>query len=240
MTQSSGIWRLVLLPSVVVTWAVILVRLGGELVGGPAWLFSRDAGGGGAIVGIAWLVFVFGAYHGWRLAKTGRGPDRPGRAALLHVAALAAGIGGMFGLGAAGIINMEGDPNPNTAYWIGSVLGAASLLMLWAWPALFQANLAYAFLARLGVIAVTIPATLGGWDTHFSKAGKAGLQEQTWDHVMTLSTAQVCFWIPFTILGAGLFGSVAALFAGGRGSASVQPDQPSAAEVIGGGDIQLP
>ncbi|MHC4815256.1 MAG: hypothetical protein ACYTGW_20245 [Planctomycetota bacterium] len=236
MNQPPTIWRLVLWPPLAVTWAVLLIRLGGELIEGPAWLFCRDAGGGAAVVGISWLVVVFGAYFGWRLAKEGRGPNRPGGVLLVHVVANAVAIGGMFGLGAAGIIDFE-KPGPAIAYGFAAVCGGASLLMLWAWPALFLANLTYGFLARLGVIAVTIPATLYSWDTHFSKLGERGMQEATWGHVMKLSMAQICFWIPFTILVAGLFGALAAMFAGGPPAVSAQPDQAGAGGVVGGGDI---
>ena len=223
-----GIWRFVFLPAVVVTWAVILVRLGGELVEGPAWLFSRDAGGGGAVVGISWLVVVFGAYFGWRLARDGRGPRRPGLALLVHVLSIAAGVGVMFGLDKLGFLDFS-KPNPTIGYCFAVVLGSASLVMLWSWPALFKAHLAYAVLARLGIILVTIPATLGSWDTHFSKG--PDLVDPTWSSVVQLCTAQVCFWIPFTILVGGLFGFLAALF---------QPKQTSAAEMIGGTDVELP
>lgn len=208
----SSTWRLVLWPPAVVTWAVILLRLGGELVEGPAWLFSRQQGGGLAVVGIAWLVVLFGAWFGWCLAKDGRGPDRPVQNLFLHLVALAMGIGGMFGLGAAGVIDPD-NPNPASAFYIGAVLFASSLLMWWSWPGLFLTNLLYGVLARLGVILVTIPATLYSWDTHFSKLGPQGLQEATWAQVTRLSTAQVCFWIPFTILLGGLFGSIAAMCA---------------------------
>ncbi len=231
---SGGIWRLVFLPAVVVTWAVILVRLGGELVEGPAWLFSRQGGGGAAVVGISWLVVVFGAYFGWRLARDGRGPRRhSGLALLVHVLAIAAGIGVMLGLGELGFLDFS-KPNPTVAYCFAVVLGSASLVMLWSWPALFKAHLAYAILARLGIILVTIPAILGSWDTHFSK-GPDGAVDPTWSSVVLASTAQVCFWIPFTILGGGLCGSIAALIA-----SLVKPKQTSAAEMIGGTDIKLP
>ena len=92
-------------------------------------------------------------------------------------------------------------------------------------------------LARLGVILVTIPATLYSWDTHFNKLGPDAVQEASWAQVMRLSTAQVCFWIPFTILAGGLFGALFALFAGGRRRPSVQPDQSGAGGVVGGGDV---
>jgi hypothetical protein len=228
-------WRLVLLPPAVITWAVMLIRLGGELVGGPAWLFSREAGGGGAVVGISWLVVIFGAWFGWRLAKEGRGPKRPVMALLLHVAAQGVAVGGMLAAYHLQVVDFE-NPGPEIAYTFLAVLGTASLLMLWSWKELFMANLLYGFLARLGIILVTIPATLNSWDTHFNKAPK-GHVDPTWAGALGVSTAQVCFWIPFTVLVGGLFGSIAGLIASGRRGASIQPDQAGAAGMVGGGDI---
>ncbi len=214
-----GIWRLVFLPPVIITWAVILVRLGGELVEGPEWLFSRHQGGEMAVVGIAWLVVIFGAYFGWRLARDGRGPRRPpGLALLVHVLAIAAGVGVMFGLDKLGFLDFS-KPNPTVAYCFAVVLGSASLVMLWSWPALFKAHLAYAILARLGIILVTIPAILGSWDTHFSKGPDNTLLDPTWSSVVMASTAQVCFWIPYTIMVGGLCGSIAGMIAGRRRTA---------------------
>ncbi len=51
--------RLILVPAVI-TLAVTLLRLVGELQQWSSALFNRSAGGGGAIVGIVWLVPVFG------------------------------------------------------------------------------------------------------------------------------------------------------------------------------------
>jgi hypothetical protein len=52
------------------TLAVTLLRLMLELGKAPAWLAKRDAGGAGALIGIAWLPFVFGPYFAHRL-RTG-------------------------------------------------------------------------------------------------------------------------------------------------------------------------
>ena len=76
--------QLILVPAVI-TFAVTLLRLVGELQGWSPRLFSKAAGGGGAIVGISWLVVIFGAWFGWKLAKAGQRPGgdrasaRPGR-----------------------------------------------------------------------------------------------------------------------------------------------------------------
>jgi hypothetical protein len=65
--------RLVLWPAVV-TLAITLLRLVGELQGWSRFLFNPDAGGGGALVGISWLPFLFGPYFAWKLAKEGKPP----------------------------------------------------------------------------------------------------------------------------------------------------------------------
>jgi hypothetical protein len=66
--------RIVLWPAVV-TLAITLLRLAGELQGWSPTLFSPAAGGGGSPVGIAWLPFLFGPYFAWKLAKQGRPPQ---------------------------------------------------------------------------------------------------------------------------------------------------------------------
>ena len=53
--------RLILVAAVI-TLAVTLLRLVGELQQWSSALFNREPGGGGAIVGIVWLVPVFGIY----------------------------------------------------------------------------------------------------------------------------------------------------------------------------------
>jgi hypothetical protein len=61
---------LILVPAVI-TLAVTLLRLVGELLRWNPTLFSREAGGAGAIVGIVWLVPVFGGYFAWKLVQAG-------------------------------------------------------------------------------------------------------------------------------------------------------------------------
>ena len=71
--------RLILVPALV-TLAVTLVRLTGELLRWSPALFSREAGGGGALVGIVWLIPVFGILFGLRLAQAGQAPASVGKA----------------------------------------------------------------------------------------------------------------------------------------------------------------
>ena len=64
------ILRLVSGPALL-TLAVTLLRLILEGVQAPDWLASRKAGGGGALIGIAWLPLVFGPFFVARLRAPG-------------------------------------------------------------------------------------------------------------------------------------------------------------------------
>jgi hypothetical protein len=56
-----SIARLIFVPSAI-TLAVTLLRLIGELQHWSPVLFNPAPGGGGAIMGITWLVLIFGVY----------------------------------------------------------------------------------------------------------------------------------------------------------------------------------
>ena len=90
--------RLILVPALI-TLAVTLIRLIGELSRWSPSLFNREPGGPGALVGIVWLIPVFGIYFALRLARAGEGPSSAGRAIgwavlafALNIAALVATI----------------------------------------------------------------------------------------------------------------------------------------------------
>jgi hypothetical protein len=70
--------QLILVPALIAL-AVTIVRLVGELTGGPSSLFNRAAGGGGALIGIVWLVPIFGIYFAVRLARGGQAPESAGK-----------------------------------------------------------------------------------------------------------------------------------------------------------------
>ena len=63
--DASRIGKLILAPAVI-TLAVTLLRLVGELQGLSPALFNREGGGLGTFVGIVWLVPVFGGSELWR------------------------------------------------------------------------------------------------------------------------------------------------------------------------------
>jgi hypothetical protein len=90
-----NIMQLILIPSVI-TLAVTLLRLIGELQHWPTALFKREAGGVGSIIGIVWLAFVFGAYFALKLSAAGEAPASPGRPIGFTLLGLALVFGGAF------------------------------------------------------------------------------------------------------------------------------------------------
>src|SRR4249920_99051 len=86
-----SIRRLIAVPAVI-TFAVTLLRLVGELQRWSPKFFSREAGGGLAIIGIVWLVPIFGIYFAIRLSQAGHGPTSRGRAIGFALAALVLGF----------------------------------------------------------------------------------------------------------------------------------------------------
>src|SRR5574340_716424 len=100
-------WRLVAIPAAI-PLAVTLLRLTGELLHWSRTLFNPSAGGGGALVGIAWLAPLFGLYFGIVTARAGLGPRRPLATTILLVLGLAvlplSGIAAVkLGLGQQGL-----------------------------------------------------------------------------------------------------------------------------------------
>jgi len=68
-----SIFRIILVPALI-TLVVTLLRLVGELQNWSPAFFSREAGGGGALIGIAWLVPIFGVYFALKLSRGGAAP----------------------------------------------------------------------------------------------------------------------------------------------------------------------
>lgn len=185
---------LVLVPGLI-TLAVTLLRLVGELRGWSPAYFSRLPGGGLAIVGIAWLVPLVGAYLGWRLARAGvRSPD---------LASLAGWPAGALLLGLGIGYGLERVVEPS---WTGTLVLWAmvavfvGLMSFVTWPALGWPMLAYAAAARLPVALIMALAMRGRWGTHYDAPppGFPGLlPTERW--LWTGLLPQLTIWIAFTL-----------------------------------------
>jgi hypothetical protein len=62
--------KLITIPAVI-TLGITLLRLFAEFGNLPPWLASKEAGGGGALLGISWLPPFFGVYFTRKLMGTG-------------------------------------------------------------------------------------------------------------------------------------------------------------------------
>jgi len=202
-------FQLILAPAVI-TLAVTLLRLVGELQGWSPLLFNKEAGGGGALVGIAWLVLVFGVWFGWKLGRAGQGPGPIGRA--LGVAFLALAVMPVLGFAATALGVSQTSGVAFVVFVIGSIVGL--LIGLRAWPALGRTLLVYAFAARVPVVLVMLLAMLGNWGTHYD-APPPGFPEMgvlaKWFAIGVIP--QLTIWIWFTVVVGSLVGIVAGAIA---------------------------
>jgi len=215
--RSASLGKVILVPAVI-TLAVTLLRLVGELQGWSPTFFSRAPGGGGSPVGISWLVPVFGAWFGWALARAGTAPASIGRALGLTVLAIAVVPAVGFAARALGL--EERSLTTFGLYVAGSIAGL--VVGLRAWPALGRTLLAYAFAARVPVAIVMLAAIFGDWGTHYDAPPDPQFPAMAplakWLTIGLLP--QMTIWIWFTVVMGGLFGIAAAAVARRRRTAT--------------------
>jgi hypothetical protein len=87
--------ELILVPAVI-TLAVTVLRLMGELQNWSPGLFNKSAGGGGSLIGISWLIPVFGVYFALKLVRLGHAPASAARAFGLVFLALAVNAAALY------------------------------------------------------------------------------------------------------------------------------------------------
>jgi hypothetical protein len=198
--------RLILVPAII-TLAVTLLRLVGELQSWSPTLFNREAGGGMALVGIVWLVPVFGIYFALRLAGAGAGPDKLLRAFGLTILAL------VLTPVAGGLASVAGVDQMSLAMLvIYAVVAVVSVTVaMRAWPALGRVLVAYGLAARIPVAIVMLVAILANWGTHYDVPpspdfpAMAPLAKWFWIGLIP----QLTVWIAFTVVIGMLFGLIA-------------------------------
>lgn len=211
--------ELVLVPAII-TLAVTALRLVGELQHWSPVLFNTSPGGGGAIVGISWLPFIFGAWFAVKLARAGDGPTR---------------IGPVFGFAVLGIVIVAATIALTAVTKMAQInaIGLIAVMMLVAgavatrgWPALGKVLFVYALAARVPVAALMLPAIIGHWGTHYDALPPnwpAMSPVKTWALVGLLP--QMTLWIGVTLIVGMLAGAIAAAVVGSRRREAV----PSAA-----------
>ena len=93
MDDRKSIWGLIAIPSVI-TLAITVLRLVGELERWPSPWFNNSAGGGAAIIGISWLPILFGPWFARQLVRSGDAPASGLKAVGLAFLAAAIWMGG--------------------------------------------------------------------------------------------------------------------------------------------------
>lgn len=200
------------LLAAVITLAITVLRLVGELQGwSPLW-FGDNTAGAGALVGIVWLVPVFGFWFGRRLQATGHGP------ASLRRALMAPLMGVLTAIAVTAVSLLALPIEKTTVFRVMTVAWpAAGLLALWAWPPMFGVNLVYSVLARAPIVALTYYAIAKGWDTHHAALAEGAPSVDDAERAWILTVAQVCLWLPFTAMVGGVFGALGAASVRARG-----------------------
>lgn len=195
--------HLIAIPAVI-TLAITVLRLLGEIQGWSATWFNAEPGGGGAVIGIVWLVPIFGIYFAVKLSKAGLGPASPGRAALFALLGLLIVVGG-FAIAFA--ISQPGLLGAQAAVGVAAVVG--TILQRRAWPALFKSLLAYGYAARIPVTVIMFFAIRGSWGTHYDGPPPGFPADIGWfpKFILIGALPQLIFWVAFTVIVGTLFGA---------------------------------
>jgi hypothetical protein len=199
-----SITQLILVPAII-TLVITILRVVGELQHWSPTLFSSAAGGGGALVGIAWLPFIFGPYFAIKLAGVGAGPDGTGKSIGIAVLGFVVVFCGGF-VGFAPLVTFPGHIIVGMALAIG---GAA--LQFMGWPGLAKALLAYGYAARIPVAILMFFALRGSWGTHYDALppNYTGPADLWGKYFFTALLPQLIIWPVYTIIVGSLFGSIA-------------------------------
>ena len=202
------ILKLILVPSLI-TLAVTILRVAGELQNWPAPFFVKQGGGGGAIVGISWLPIFFGIYFALKLSGAGAGPASLGRTFAFWGVGLVLMVGGGF-LGAVAF------KSGSAIAGIGALvlLVGAFVVPLLGWSSLIKVLIAYGYAARIPVLIVMYFAFQGKWGTHYDALPPGYVSKGFGSDFLNFAVfPQMLGWIAFTVLVGTLFGAVAAAIA---------------------------
>ena len=199
--------RLIAIPSLI-TLAVTILRVAGEVKHWPTPWVSTAAGGGGAILGIAWLPIIFGPYFALKLAGSGDTPASSGR--VIGYAFLGLIV---FFVGGAIAQRSFAHPGPLTLVAFLIMLGSAFLPAI-GWRSLGRVLLGYALAARIPVLIVMYFAMAGnggaGWGTHYDAVPPplANFPVMT-RYIMAGVMPQLTIWIGWTVIVGAICGGIA-------------------------------
>ncbi len=216
------ITRLILVPALV-TLAITLLRLIGELMHGPGVLFSRGEGGGAAIIGITWLPFIFGPYFAVKLYDRDQKPSSFGKT-------IGYALLGFLVLGCGSLLAFTSTASFTMRAVLGLVLiVAAAALQFVPWRALAKTLVAYAYAARVPVAIVMFFAMRGSWGTHYDAVPPQFATLAFWPKFLYLAIApQLAMWIAYTMTIGALFGGIYAAVVRRKKAEAAPASEPAA------------
>lgn len=203
--SATSIGKLILIPSLI-TLAITILRLVGELQNWSPAIFNKQPGGGGSILGISWLPLFFGMYFAWKLIRAGEAPQSAWRVILFA-------FFGMLVMGLGGYVAFAQGPGLNALRLVAGLLIilAAIAAPFFAWRKLSRVLLAYAFAARVPVAIVMFFAIKGNWGTHYDVAPPE-FPAMSWfnKYLLIGFLPQMILWIAFTVVVGALMAGIAA------------------------------
>jgi hypothetical protein len=204
--SSLDIRGLIVVPAVI-TLGITLLRLAGELAHWSPRFFNPAAGGGGAIIGISWLPFLFGPYFAVKLTRSGHGAPSLGKAFGSAALGMIIFVAAIF----VGFLPRLRYPGKEFVGYLLVVFAAS--MVNWGWPALFKVLVAYGYAARIPVAIVMLFAIHGHWGTHYDvlPPGYSGPTSYLGLYVQIAFLPQMIGWPAITVLAGTLVGTVAAL-----------------------------
>src|SRR5205814_817784 len=191
-----------------ITLAVTLLRLAGELLHWSKTWFNPAPGGPGPMLFVTTVLPpIFGVYFAFRLARIGEGPGSAARAfglALLGAVMLVLGFYVSFLLGARFTGKLE----------LGYLMmAAAAALQFPAWSRFSKTQSAYALSARIPIVVITLLALRGHWGTHFDNVQARYAQMGFWPAYLYFALLpQLVFWVSYTVVSGAVVGTITAAF----------------------------
>ncbi len=202
--KAVAVGRWVVWPAML-TVVIAIIRLAGELNEWNPLLFSRAEGGGMALIGIVWLVPIFGVYFAWKLGSAGH-TGRAGRTigfALLGLAVMVVG----------GVLTQLTLSNQAVAILVFGIAAIIAIVVTrFGWPELFALLLTYGFAVRIPMVGIYFLAFSLGWKTHYSAVPPDFPLTGWFGQWLVLGVLpQLTFWVAFTVVFGALFGGLTLL-----------------------------
>ena len=191
--------HLIVVPALIAV-AVTALRAFGEVHHWPEPIVN-SAVCGKAILGVVWLVPIFGVYFAVRLFRARSQPKFLVRAVILAIASVLLKLGGTFVMERPGLGYI-------TRVSLNLAVTALALgLQAFAWPDLFKTLLLYGYASRVPIAVVGFLAMRGHWGTHYDALDPGFPQIGFWPTYIRVSLIPNIFFMEaYTVIVGGLLG----------------------------------